>query len=467
MINHFRTVISQLKKDFLNASPPKPVEPQDQSPPEKKTNKYLKTENRWTGPPGQQPPGTNGVIQDTVQAFQAPQIHHAEVVTLRQDTSSESDDDGSNEPPSHMLLQSPMVPMPKSVTNPSSLSSQPLSLFEQQQQQFLYEQQQLEKKFKEEQDQLRREQEELMKKQQELFLQQQQYEQQYHQQFLPQQQQHQQFQSPPQFPQQQQYQSPQQFPPQKQPLFPQQQQQQKQQLHYPAQQQQPARHQKNNSSLDRSFEDPAYANFQSSMGEEQLSSPSTPPSQEFGSLGKKKGFFSSFFKKPSPSSGKKGRGSKGKRPRSEYVPDDEYEDDQNVPESGIPKSQTDGDLRLNTLERSPMRLSPVVPQPGSSPRGLNQSVMSGMHKNESMITHPGMSFEQELDPSFYDQSMGESFSDEPLPQQPLQRKLSMSKPTDLDELMRLQDQVSVKDMLLLFNVNIENTYKDNLFLNDN
>jgi hypothetical protein len=38
--------------------------------------------------------------------------------------------------------------------------------------------------------------------------------------------------------------------------------------------------------------------------------------------------------------------------------------------------------------------------------------------------------------------MGESFSDEPLPAQPLQRKLSMSKPTDLDELMRLQEQVN-------------------------
>ena len=55
-----------------------------------------------------------------------------------------------------------------------------------------------------------------------------------------------------------------------------------------------------------------------------------------------------------------------------------------------------------------------------------------------MVTHPGMSFEQELG---YDEDMGESFSDEPLPSQPLQRKLSMSKPTDLDELMRLQEQV--------------------------
>jgi len=70
---------------------------------------------------------------------------------------------------------------------------------------------------------------------------------------------------------------------------------------------------------------------------------------------------------------------------------------------------------------------------------LNVSGMSNMHKNASMITHPGMSFEQELE---YDDDMGESFSDEQ-PQQPLQRKLSMSKPTDLDELMRLQEQVSI------------------------
>jgi hypothetical protein len=278
----------------------------------------LKTENRWTGPPI--PHGTNGVLEDTVQTFQAPQIHHAEVVTLRQDTSSESDEDMSMEPPSHMVLQSPMVPMPKSVTSPQS-NQQPLSLYEQQQQQFLFEQQQLEKKFKEEQEQLRREQEQLIKQQEQLFLQQQQ-----------------------QYLQQKQFEQQQQYHPQQQQYHPQKQQQQQQyhpqhqqQQYHPQQQQQhslprqvqpPVRHLKNNSGLDRSFEDPAYANFQS-MGEDAaaISSPSTPPSQEFGSPGKKKGFFSSFFKKPSPSSSssaaKKGRGGKGKRPRSEYVPEDE------------------------------------------------------------------------------------------------------------------------------------------------
>jgi hypothetical protein len=87
-----------------------------------------------------------------------------------------------------------------------------------------------------------------------------------------------------------------------------------------------------------------------------------------------------------------------------------------------------------------------VPQPGTSPMTLNVSSMSNMHKNASMITHPGMSFEQELG---YDEDMGESFSEEQ-PQQPLQRKLSMSKPTDLDELMRLQEQVTSLECLMLF-----------------
>ena len=415
----FRTVISQLRKDFLSDSPPKPPQQMDQSPPEKKTNKYLKNENRWTGPP----PATNGtngtngsLIEDTVHSFQAPQIHHAEVVTLRQDTSSESDEDGSNEPPAHMVLQSPMIPMPKSVTSPQKNNG--LSLYEQQQQQFVYEQQQLEKKFKEEQEMLKREQEQLMKEQELLFFQQQQqFQQQY---FSPQQQQ--------QFVPQPQY-TPQ--PPQFQQSYPPQQSTPKQipqQVHP---------RQKGTPSLERSFEDPAYANFQLMGQEEEASSPSTPPTAEVGSPGKKKGFFSGFFKKPSPSTSgsKKSKGGKGKRPRSEYVPEDEdqYEDEQG---SELPKSKTDGDLHLRTMARSPVRLSPVVPQPGS--KSLNQSALSGIHKNESMVTHPGMSFEQELG---YDEDMGESFSDEPLPSQPLQRKLSMSKPTDLDELMRLQEQV--------------------------
>ena len=444
-------MIAQLKKDFLSSSPPKPTDPAEKTTPEKKTNKYLKTENKWSGPPQPQPGGqrgTNGVIEDTVQAFQAPQIHHAEVVNLRQDTSSESDDDESG---LTSIRQNPAS------LSTSMLTPQPLSLFEQQQL-FLREQEELERKFREEREQLQRE-HDLLMKQQELLLQQQQlpqhqqYQQQYQQQQVhlqPQQHQTQtqhQYRTQHQIPQQQMHQ-PQQL---------QQQQQQQQQQYYPPQpqHQQQQQHQQyqgqvlqhvhQKPGLDRSFEDPAYAAYQ-----DEMSSPSsaTDP-QESESPGKKKGFFSSFFKKPSPgSSGKKGRGGRGRRPRSEYVPDDDDQgdEDQSVPERKVPKSQTDVDLHLHTLERSPVRLTPVVPQPGSSPMppvNLNVSRLSAMHKNESMITHPGMSFEQELDPDF-----NESFSDEPLPQQPLQRKLSMSKPTDLDELMRLQEQVTNEGLFI-------------------
>jgi hypothetical protein len=67
-------VIAQLKKDFLNSSPPKPpAEPPEKSP-EKKTNKYLKTENRWTAPVKS---ATNGTVEDTVQSFQVRQ--HVEI----------------------------------------------------------------------------------------------------------------------------------------------------------------------------------------------------------------------------------------------------------------------------------------------------------------------------------------------------------------------------------------------------
>ena len=402
-------MIAQLKKDFLSSSPPKPVEPQEKTTPEKKTNKYLKTENRWSGPAVPQPQGTNGIVEDTVQAFQAPQIHHAEVVNLRQDTSSESEEES---------ITASIRQAPLSMSTP-----QPLSLFEQQQM-FLREQEELQRKFQEEREQLQREHDALMQKQQELLLKKQPTKhkpQVYPQQYQPQYQQQ---------PQQQQYQSPQQqYQPQQQQYQPQQ-----QQYQHPVQQK---------PGLNRSFEDPALTTYQ----EDQSSPSSNADQQDLGSPGKKKGFFSSFFKKPSPSSssGKKGRSSRGKRPRSEYVPDEDnqMEDEQAYPENDMSKSHTDGDLHLHTLERSPVRLTPVVPQPGASPRsgGLNKSVMASMHKNESMITHPGMSFEQELGYD-YDDQLGESFSDEPVPHQPLQRKLSMSKPTDLDEMARLQEQVN-------------------------
>ena len=65
--------------------------------PIKKTNKYLKSENRWQPPVKNVPTENNkeensttrdvpimNAPADTVHKFQAPEMHHAEVVTLRQ-----------------------------------------------------------------------------------------------------------------------------------------------------------------------------------------------------------------------------------------------------------------------------------------------------------------------------------------------------------------------------------------------
>ena len=75
-----RTVISRLRRNFFNKKEEEipTVEPA-------KTNKYLRPENRWSRPePQPPPPEAIGVVQ----GFVAPQMHHAEVVHVRQDSTS-------------------------------------------------------------------------------------------------------------------------------------------------------------------------------------------------------------------------------------------------------------------------------------------------------------------------------------------------------------------------------------------
>ena len=97
-----REVISNLRKQFLESSTPTFGTPDNKATEVKKTNKYLKIENRWQPPPKNTPPINgiehNGEIDvpinvDRVQKFQAPEMHHAELVTLRQDENSSSDSD--------------------------------------------------------------------------------------------------------------------------------------------------------------------------------------------------------------------------------------------------------------------------------------------------------------------------------------------------------------------------------------
>ena len=75
-----RTVISQLRRNFFNKKEEEipTVEPA-------KTNKYLRPENRWSRPEPQPPPPE---VIGLVQGFVAPQMHHAEVVHVRQDSTS-------------------------------------------------------------------------------------------------------------------------------------------------------------------------------------------------------------------------------------------------------------------------------------------------------------------------------------------------------------------------------------------
>ncbi len=84
-VHHNRTVISQLRRDFFNKDFPTGYQ---KTEPEagKKTNKYLQPEHRWSKPPVAEPQDVG-----TVQGFVAPQMHHAEVVHVRQDSSSSED----------------------------------------------------------------------------------------------------------------------------------------------------------------------------------------------------------------------------------------------------------------------------------------------------------------------------------------------------------------------------------------
>ena len=73
-----KTVLAQMRKDFFT-EPPKEESIPAQS---KVTNKYLKPENRYVPAP---PTSSDDQV---VQGFVAPQMHHAEVVHVRQDSTS-------------------------------------------------------------------------------------------------------------------------------------------------------------------------------------------------------------------------------------------------------------------------------------------------------------------------------------------------------------------------------------------
>ena len=129
-----REVIAKLRKEFMSRPPEEPVL---QRP---KANKYLSPERRFspTKVNGELPPPP--VASSVVEPFSAPQIHHAERVTLRSDSSSSSDVEEETEsstsklpppqsgvPPAHMVLQSPMDPLPQSIRRPHPQQEQQLA----------------------------------------------------------------------------------------------------------------------------------------------------------------------------------------------------------------------------------------------------------------------------------------------------------------------------------------------------
>ena len=82
-----KTVLAQMRKDFFTQEQSSRVGGQEQTQVPKVTNKYLKPENRYV-PPQVPAPVVEPVDSQVVQGFVAPQMHHAEVVHVRQDSTS-------------------------------------------------------------------------------------------------------------------------------------------------------------------------------------------------------------------------------------------------------------------------------------------------------------------------------------------------------------------------------------------
>ena len=80
-----KTILAQMRKDFFTTQQQSP----EQKEQRKVTNKYLKPENRYVPPVPQTLSTSNTNAEDqVVQSFVAPQMHHAEVVHVRQDSTS-------------------------------------------------------------------------------------------------------------------------------------------------------------------------------------------------------------------------------------------------------------------------------------------------------------------------------------------------------------------------------------------
>lgn len=316
-------------------------------------------------------------LEGTVSTFQAPQIHHAEVVNLRQDTSSDSDEDET--PTIRVATDMSVQTLHNVKRSQPQFDESPTFQLEELRRQHLLEQEKLHKEFEEKRKKLMEEEEKLkqlmiksslsvkmsrgnndaLKRTPSSTT--------------------------------------------NQPAEP---------KHQPKSQKAdstPSKLAQNNTlSPERSFEDPAFVNFRILQQDLRDSEGQAPQTR-----GKKKNFFTNFFKKTP--SGPKAKGSRKARPDSMTSDSEDcksFEDGGQM--TSIARSKTDYNIKVRTLESSPQRFPQPVPYPGQ--------VSNGMHSRSS--------------PSLYrDDPDANGPSCEPMP-----RKLSMSKPTNLDDLIGIQEE---------------------------
>ena len=163
------------------------------------------------------------------------------------------------------------------------------------------------------------------------------------------------------------------------------------------------------------FEDTAYSNYIADV-----TSSSTEVSNAGGGPPKKKGFFSSIFKKPPSSGGKSNKKSNSRKK-------DYYEVEQEETSVLDDDDMADFDQQIQ-----------------NDSNFFHQHLIDDI--NASMIAHPSSSILEantEVRPptSLYEHHPEHDHQDGLPPSQPLTitRKRSMSKPTDLDEILRLQE----------------------------
>jgi hypothetical protein len=199
----------------------------------------------------------------------------------------------------------------------------------------------------------------------------------------------------------------------------------------------------------RNYDDQAFTNYKAMSPKEgnEFGEDVEFYEEQYVTESKKKGnnFFSSLFKRSSTGKGGQKRSSKGKggkrRPKSDYIPSSTTENYQdNAPYDDqifLPVDQTAANFEKS---KSHQDFSATMSQE-SQPVYANQTVFKSHSQSGGIVRsdHEAQMMEDEINERRTEQERNQ-------PRPVLERKRSMSKPTDLDELLKLQEQETLEQL---------------------